>query len=158
MAAFPPLRRSLHCPSPSPSCQTQTAHLPFPDSYLPTLLKLIPAHLPDTRHWLSHSGSQWQLGGREEPLHSHYLPWTNQKGYLACSGVFDHWPLDFDSHMGSCLSKITSKTLFSSFLSCLKTPFSTAAFIKDYSSAFFDSGQPYSHVWPKSSSYFLMHP
>lgn len=49
MVAFPPLWRSFHCPLPSPSCQAQTAHLPFPDSYLCTLLKLLPATLPNTR-------------------------------------------------------------------------------------------------------------
>lgn len=63
--------------------------------------------------------------------------------------------MDFDSHGGSCSSKIPSTTLFSSFLSCLKTLFSTTAFIKEYSLVSFDSGQHCFHVWLKSSCYFL---
>jgi len=101
-----------------------------------------------------------ELGGSEEPLHL-FTPFSwlelARKGAQPVGGL---WPLpvDFDPHMGDCSSKAPSKALFSSFLSCLKTPSSTAAFIKCHSSASADSGRHYSHVWPKSSSYVLVHP
>lgn len=40
---------SLKISPPSPFSQTPTAHLPSPDSYLCTLLELLPATLPNTR-------------------------------------------------------------------------------------------------------------
>lgn len=68
------------------SCQTQTAHLPFPDSYLPTLLQLLPANLPSTAQPLGKS-----MTARNEwwATSLHYLTWTSQKGCLVCWGVFD---------------------------------------------------------------------
>lgn len=63
----------------------------------------LPVHSPEAasghpaQHWaVAHPlGRQWQLGRSEEPFHSHYLTWTNNKGCLVCWGSLtaDHWTL-----------------------------------------------------------------